>query len=319
MTAPHWNAVGKIVVRRLIQAVLAAGIVGTLCFFLARALPGDMAFRVAAGRYGADGVTSAASEAVRAELGLGKPAIEALAQWWGQLLHLDLGRSFINGKPVGSQVFHQLGYTIELAVAAIVLAVLIGLPLGLVASLRPGGGVDKATLALSVALRSLPPFLLGILLVTVFSLQLRLLPAAGYLEPRNLILPALTLALGLAAPLSRVARDSLAAARAAPYYAFARTKGLSGTRLMLRHGLRNAASAVVAYLGVQLIFLIEGVVVIEMLFSWPGIGHALVHAIFGRDVPVMQGVVLIMSLGFVALNTLVDLVGLAIDPRRRAT
>lgn len=319
MTGHDWNAVGKIVARRLIQAVVAAVIVGTLCFFLARALPGDMAFRIAAGRYGPDGVTSAASEAVRAELGLDKPAIEALAQWWGQLLRLDLGHSFINAKPVVGQVLHQLGYTVELAVVAIVLAALIGLPLGLIASLRPGGFADKATLALSVALRCLPPFLLGIVLVIVFSLQMQLLPAAGYVEHRNLILPALTLALGLAAPLSRVARDSLAAVCAAPYYAFARTKGLTGPRLLLRHGLRNAAGAVVAYVGVQLIFLIEGVVVIETLFSWPGIGHALVHAIFGRDVPIMQGVVLVMSLGFVTLNGVLDLIGLAIDPRRRAS
>jgi peptide/nickel transport system permease protein len=308
----------RIVFRRVIQAMLAALVVGTLCFFMVRALPGDLAFRVAAGRYGSDGVTIAASEAVRAELGLDKPALQALMSWWGQLLQFDLGRSFINGKPVWGQLLYQLGYTVELALAAIVLGILFGLPLGVAASFKPGGWIDRAGLALSVALRSLPPFLTGILLIILFSLQLRLLPAAGFAEPANIVLPALTLALGLAAPLSRVTRDALASVRATPFYAYGRAKGLGEPEVLLRHGLRNAAGPVVAYIGVQLVFLIEGVVVIEMLFSWPGIGHALVHAIFGRDVPVIQGVALMMSLGFVLLNTAVDLAGLLIDPRTRS-
>jgi peptide/nickel transport system permease protein len=307
----------RIVVRRVVQALLAALAVGTLSFFMVHTLPGDMAFRIAAGRYGSDGVTIAASEAVRAELGLDQPALQALAGWWWQLLQFDLGRSFINGKPVWGQLIYQLGYTVELALAAIAFGALIGLPLGLAASLKPGGWIDRASLALSVALRSLPPFLMGVLLVILFSLQLRLLPAAGFVEPINIVLPALTLALGLAAPLSRVARDSLVAVRATPFYAYGRAKGLGDTQVLLRHGLRNAAGPIVAYLGVQLVFLIEGVVVIEMVFSWPGIGHALVHAIFGRDVPIIQGVALAMSLGFVLLNTLLDLAGLLIDPRSR--
>lgn len=306
-----------VLLRRAVQALLAAFAVGTLSFFMVRALPGDLAFRVAAGRYGSDGVTIAASEAVRAELGLDQPALQALAAWWGRLLHFDLGRSFINGKPVWGQVLFQLGYTVELALAAIALGLLIGLPLGFAASLKPGGWIDRASLALSVTLRSLPPFLTGVLLIILLSLQLRLLPAAGFAEPVNIVLPALTLALGLAAPVSRVARDSLAAVRRAPFYEYGRAKGLNEPHVFLRHGLRNAAGPIVAYLGVQFAFLIEGVVVVEMLFSWPGIGHALVHAVFGRDVPIIQGVALVMSLGFVLLNTLLDLAGLVIDPRTR--
>jgi peptide/nickel transport system permease protein len=313
------NATLRILTRRVLQALLVALAVGTLSFFMVHTLPGDMAFRVAAGRYGPDGVTIAASEAVRSELGLDQPMLQALMGWWERLLQFDLGRSFINGKPVWDQLMYQLGYTVELALAATALGVLIGLPLGLAASLKPGGWIDRTSLTLSVALRSLPPFLLGVLLVILFSLQLRMLPAAGFIEPINIVLPALTLALGLAAPLSRVARDALVAARATSFYSYGRTKGLSETDVLMRHGMRNAAGPVVAYLGVQLAFLIEGVVVIEMLFSWPGIGHALVHAIFGRDVPIIQGVTLIVSLGFVLLNTLVDLAGLLIDPRVRAS
>jgi peptide/nickel transport system permease protein len=314
---PTVSGPAKVLLRRLLQAALVALLIGTLSFFLMRALPGDIAFRVAAGRYGPDGVTTAAAEAVRAELGLDRPALAALAEWWDRLLRFDLGVSFINGKPVYQQLAYQLGYTVELALASVLLSAVIGLPLGVLASLRPGSLLDRTMLAVSVVLRSVPAFLLGIGLVIGLSIHLRWLPAAGYAEPRNLILPALTLALALAATTSRVARDTMVAVQATPYFAFARTKGLSDGEALVRHAFRNAAAPVVAYLGVQLAFLIEGVVVVEVLFAWPGLGHALVHAIFGRDVPIVQGVVLLLSMAFIALNTLVDLAVLAIDPRGR--
>ena len=142
---------------------------------------------------------------------------------------------------------------------------------------------------------------------------------AGFEGARELVLPALTLALGLAAPSSRVTRDATAAVVATAYFAFARWKGLSDRQALLRHGLRNAAVPVIAYLGMQLVWLIEGVVVVESLFAWPGVGHALVHAIFSRDIPMVQGTALVMGLIFVALNAAVDLLCVLVDPRRRAS
>lgn len=307
----------RIVAHRALQAAVVAILVGTVSFFLMRSLPGDLAFRVAAARYGPDMVTAAAAEAVRQELALDRPALEALLLWWRGLAQLDLGTSVASGNPVIAEVGHQMGQTARLAMAALGLSVLIGVPLGFLAGLYRGSPLDRATLAVSVLFRAVPPFLLGILLVMLFSLRLKVLPVAGFDESGSIVLPALTLALGLAALSSRVTRDAMAEVRGSAYFAFARTKGLRDGTALLRHGLRNAAVPVVAYVGIQLAFLIEGVVVVETLFAWPGIGHALIHALFGRDVPMIQGVVLAMSLAFVLLNTMVDLACAAIDPRRR--
>ena len=304
--------------RRLLQALLVALLVGTLCFFMTRMLPGDMAYRIAAGRYGYDMVTSAAADAVRHELGLDRPLLTALAEWWGRLLHADLGLSQVTGRPVLREIAEQLAPTLKLSLLALGMSVLIGPTLGVLAGLHPGGWLDRATLALSVLLRALPSFLLGLVLVLIFSVQMGALPAAGHDDHGSIMLPALTLALGLAAVSSRVARDAMAAVRSAPYFAFALTKGLSLQQALLRHGLRNVAAPVVAYLGVQLVYLIEGVVLVETIFAWPGIGHALVHAIFGRDVPMIQGAALILGLLFVIFNSLIDVACALIDPRRRA-
>jgi peptide/nickel transport system permease protein len=308
----------RAILNRLIQASLVAFMVGLICFVMTRSLPGDLAYRIAAGRYGYDVVDSAAAAKVAAELDLGKPAILALFDWMADLLRFDLGTSLVTGKPVIEEIGMQLGHTLELALAAIVLSLFIGPPLGILAGLRPGGVVDRLLMLVSTGLRALPQFVVGLILIIVFGLTLDLLPAAGHTHGAHLVLPALTLALGLAAVSNRVARDAMVAVSRSPYYAFGRTKGLSEWQVFSRHGLRNVAVPIVTYLGVQLVYLVEGVVVVETLFAWPGIGHALVHAIFGRDVPMIQGTALVMGLMFVALNAQVDLFCHGIDPRRRS-
>ncbi len=315
---PAARLIARVLLQRGVQAAVVAALVGSLSFLMMRLLPGDMAFRIAAGRYGYDMVTAQAADAVRAELALDQPWFDGLLAWWSRLLHLDLGTSTVTGAPVAAEIAHQLGHTLGLALAALAVSTLIALPLGFAAGSRAGGHTDRITLALSVLLRALPPFVLGMLLVLAFAVELDWLPAGGHGEHGSWIAPALTLGLGLAATAMRVARDAMAGVVAAPYWLFARTKGLTDRVAMARHGVRNAAVPVVAYLGVQLVYLLEGVVVVETLFAWPGIGHALVHAIFGRDVPMTQGTALTMGLLFVVLNAAVDLACMAIDPRLRA-
>ena len=196
---------------------------------------------------------------------------------------------------------------------------MIGLPLGLVSGLRAGSGLDRLALIGAVALRALPPFVLGLVLMLVFSIRLEWLPPAGYGTWREMALPSLTLALGLAAVSSRVARDAVAAIGATTYYRFARLKGLPERAVLVRHGLRNAAIQVVTYLGLQAVYLFEGVVVVESLFAYPGIGHALVHAVIARNVPMVQGAALVMGLMFVLLNLGVDLLCRLLDPRLGVT
>ncbi|UMY16132.1 ABC transporter permease [Methylobacterium organophilum] len=305
----------RLLLGRLVQAVLVALVVGGLCFALVRVLPGDAAFRIAADRYGPDALTGQAAEAVRQELGLDRPWPELLLRWFGELARGHLGNSLVSGESVSEELASQLGPSLWLAACTLILSLLIGLPLGLVSGLRAGSGLDRLALIGAVALRALPPFVLGLMLMLVFSIRLEWLPPAGYGTWREMALPSLTLALGLAAVSSRVARDAVAEVGATTYYRFARLKGLPEGAVLVRHGLRNAAIPVVTYLGLQAVYLIEGVVVVESLFAYPGIGHALVHAVIARDVPMVQGAALVMGLMFVLLNLGVDLLCRLLDPR----
>jgi ABC-type dipeptide/oligopeptide/nickel transport system permease component len=311
------GGLGRALVGRLLQAFGVALLVGILCFLLAEALPGDQAFRIAAARYGEDMVSGIAADAVRAELGLDRSAWLRLGAWLLDIARLDLGVSLVSGESVFEELFHQLGATIGLSLAALALSALIGPPMGVVFAMRAGKPSDAIGTAAAAALRALPSFAVGIALMVVFASWLALVPAAGYDQPQSWLLPAATLALGLAATSSIVSRHATLAALRSSQIAFARTKGLGEFDVVRRHAVRNAAAPVVAYLGVQLVYLVEGVVVVESLFAWPGIGHALVHAVISRDIPMLQGTALAMGLLFVLLNAGVDFACRAIDPRVR--
>ncbi|MCG8360623.1 MAG: ABC transporter permease, partial [Kiloniellales bacterium] len=261
---------------------------------------------------------AAAAEAVRAELGLDRHWTAKLFAWLGALAQFDLGRSLVYGSPVIDEIAVQLGYSLLLAAGAVITSLLVAIPLGITAGLKPGGVVDRVTLAVSILVRAIPAFALGVVLVLVFAVQLKLLPVAGFRGPEHLVLPSLTLGLGLAAVSNRVVRDAVVDAMSAEWQLFARTKGLSTRLTVLRHVLRNASLPVVTYVGVQMAYMIEGVVIVETVFAWPGIGHALVHAIFARDIAMVQGTALTLGLIYVALNLAIDLACRGIDPRTRS-
>lgn len=308
---------GAVLARRGAQAVGVALLVSVLCFLVVRRLPGDAAYRIAAGRYGFDLVDEETADAVRAELGLDRPAWQQLGSWLLDLVQLDLGRSLVTSRPVAQEVGYYLLGTLQLAGLALALAVVVGATAGALAARRPGGLLDRATTAWVAAVRAVPPFLLGLLLVVVVSAQLKLLPAVGHGDAASIVLPAATLAAGLSGLVARVTRDAVVEVRASPYVQFAHTKGLAERWVTLRHVVRNAAVVLVPYLGVQAVILVEGVVVVESLFSWQGLGHALVHAVFWRDVPVLQATGLVLALLVVAVNTVVDVTVLRLDPRPR--
>ncbi|AMO55086.1 ABC transporter permease [Endozoicomonas montiporae] len=307
----------QILLRRAAQAAFVAWGVGTLTFIMMRLLPGDFAYRIAAGRYGYDYVSQAAAEAVRADLGLDRPAIVQYLEWLLNLLRFNLGDSLVSENPVTQELAHQLGSSLELAVFASFFALLIAVPVGLYAGRHAGGAGDRLSLMVSVILRAQPVFVIGLLMVLAFSLKLGWFPVAGFGSSEYLILPALSLALTLAAISSRMIRNSTCDVLASPFYRFARFKGLTEQQAFTHHASPNIALPVVAFVSIQAINLIEGIVMIESLFSWPGIGHALAHAIFARDVPMIQGAALVMGLIFVAINTVADLIVFKLDPRQR--
>lgn len=299
---------------RLAQAAMVAVLVGILSFLMMRVLPGDMIFRIAAARFGYDNVTAENAELVRAQIG--DPAgIGAFFSWIGGLFQGDLGISLVSGEAVSAEIAHQFGATAELAGVAVLLSLIIGPPLGIWAGLHPGSLLDRFSVLLAAVLKAVPQFLLGLVLIVILATGFRLLPAAGYGKAEHFILPALTLALGLAAVTMRVTREAVLQARRSEWWRFARLKGLSERQTLRLHGLRHVAVPVITLIAAQFVALMEGVVVVETIFGWPGIGHALVHAVFHRDVPMVQGTALIMGLAFVLVNAAADVAARWLDPR----
>jgi peptide/nickel transport system permease protein len=301
--------------RLLFRALMVAGVVGILSFVMMRTLPGDAAYRIAAARYGYDMVDTAAAQAVRTELGLDQSAWVQLLEWLSQLVQGNLGRSLVSGEPVWDELVHQLGHTIALAWSAWSLALVLGLCGGIVIAVVRRPWLERLGLVLALTLRACPSFVVGLLLASWLAVYANVLPAAGHGGVEFFVLPTLTLALGLAAGLSMVTQQTLQQVMASPWVQFASTKGLRRPVVVARHVLRNAAVPVTAYAGTQLVLLIEGVVVVESFFAWPGVGHALVHALIARDIPMVQGAALCMGGMFVLLSALVDALCWLLDPR----
>lgn len=301
--------------RLLLQVVFVLLAVGTLCFVMAESLPGDSAYRIAAGRYGYDVVNTEIAEAVRAELGLDRPAYVRWADWLVQMVQGDLGRSMVLGDKVTDLIAFQLGHTLWLSLVAWLMALALGLTLGIWTALRPEGWLRWTIDQLNTVLRASPSFLLGVVLSTILAVELDWLPVAGHEDADHVLLPALTLALALCPGFTQVVRDAALKLLRSDAFEFVQVKGLPLRAALWRHALPQVLLATLAYAGVQLVLLVEGMVVVETLFAWPGIGHALVHAIIARDVPMIQGTALTMALLFVLLSGAVDLLLHALDPR----
>lgn len=302
---------------RLAQAGMVAILVGILSFLMMSTLPGDMIYRIAGARFGYDNVTAENAEIIRAQLG-DPSSITAFASWITGLFRGDLGVSLVTGEAISAEIAHQFGATAQLAAVAIALSILIGPPLGLWAGLNPGSLLDRTVVTLAAVFKSIPQFLLGLVLIVVVAIGMGLLPAAGHGEVRHMVLPGVTLALGLSASTTRITREAVVQARGSEWWRFARWKGLSDRQVMLRHGLRHVSVPLVTLIAAQFVALMEGIVVVETIFGWPGIGHALVHAVFHRDVPMVQGTALVMGLSFVLVNALADIAARILDPREVA-
>lgn len=305
----------KILRTFVLQILLVVFVVGSLTFVITHMLPGDMSYRIAAGRYGYDMVDGSAAELVRQEMGLDQPIVTSYLNWLVDLATWDLGVSLVSGSPITSILAHEFGNTLSLALVAIMVTAILGPALGIFITLSKSKFAEGIAVTMAVATRSVPAYVIGIILIVLLSVQLGLLPAAGCSSAVHYILPALTLAIPLSAVSCRLTSESLKTVMASDYYEFSQLKGLNALQSLVRHGLRNMAIPVIAFHGVQLIYLVEGLVIVETLFAWPGIGHSMVHAVFSRDVPMIQGTAMALALTFVCLNTLLDIVYRLIDPR----
>lgn len=301
---------------RLWQALITGWLLATLCFALTHALPGDVALRVAAARIGDDRVTAEAAERIRQEEGLGLSVLTQYGTWMMRLAQGDLGRSLVTGTPVLAEITNHGRYTLVLGTVGWLLSYLIALPLGFWAGCWPGGVVDRLSMGFAVVLASLPTFLVGIGLISAFALTLHWLPPAGFKTGAHMVLPALTLALGLAAYSMRIVRNAVVEVRQAFYLTFARIRGHSSVGAFLHHGVRNAAIPIVTFAALQFAYLVDGFVIVETLFNYPGLGDLLVRSLLARDVPVVVGAALLIGWTYALINLAADLACLKLDPRR---
>jgi peptide/nickel transport system permease protein len=298
--------------RRLAALLPVALGVATLTFALIHLVPGDPVVAML-------GETAAPADiaGMRHQLGLDRRLWEQYAAFLGGLAVGDLGESISYREPVARLIVERFPATLELAAAGLIVAVLVAVPLGLIAGARPGGPGDLAAMGFAIAGISIPHIYLGPLLMIVFSLDLRWLPLTGRGGFAHLVLPAVTLGTALAAILARMLRQSLIQVGKSDYIRTARAKGLTATGALVAHGMRNALTPLVTVLGLQLGALLTGALITEVIFSWPGLGRLLISAISLRDYPLVEGCVLTFALTYVVVNALTDLVYGLIDPRVR--
>jgi peptide/nickel transport system permease protein len=297
--------------RRLIGVLPVLWGVATLVFVVMRLLPGDpAALMLSEG----GGSVEAIAE-LRAELGLDAPLLVQYAQYLLRLLRGDLGTSLFTHRPVVTTIAEQLPSTIELAIAAMLVAISLGTVLGMVAAVRRGTWLDTLATMISVTGVSIPIFWSALLLIWLFSLELSLLPATGQGGFAYLIMPALVLGFASSGAIARLVRGSLLEVFDQDYINTARAKGLRERTLLVRHALKNALIPVITIIGLQFGFLLGGTVVTETIFSRPGIGRLLVNAILWKDFPVVQGVVLLAALVYTLVNLTIDIAYAYLDPR----
>lgn len=256
--------------------------------------------------------------ATRRALGFDRPLHEQFVSYVTRAAQGDLGVSLRSNRPVATLIRERLPATVELTLAALLIAVAIAVPAGIVSAVRRGSLVDRVAMVGAVAGQAMPIFWLALLLITLFGVYLRWLPVFGRGSLAHLVLPAVSLSTVILGRLARLVRSSMLEVLGQDYVRTARAKGVAETRVLAAHALKNAAIPIVTLLGLQFAQLLGGAVVTETIFAWPGIGRLVVEAIFNRDFPVVQGVVLVVSLIFVTVNLLVDLAYAALDPRVRS-
>ena len=301
--------------RRLVHLVILMFGITLVTFFLLRLIPGDPALAILGSSY-----THARAVAIDSTLGLNRPIWSQYALFMGRLLHGNLGFSFFYGESATTVIGQHIAPTVFLIIYSAVLAAVISFPIGFVSGLRRGGVVDQSSRVFFTLSFAMPAFWLGIILILIFSVHVHAFPLSGFGRGFTghvyyLFLPALTIALGFSTVLVRSLRAATIGTLQAEFIDTARMKGIRWSRVLWRHVFRNAILAVVAVYGVNLAYLVSTTVLVENVFSLPGLGTLLVSSVSSRDYPVVQGVTLLFAVLIVAINLVTDITQAALDPR----
>ena len=300
------------VLKRLLSAFPVLFGISLLLFFMLRMLPGDPAQVLAGQMASPEDITL-----IRHQLGLDRPIFVQYGIFLSRLARLDLGRSARTQSPVIKEVWARLPNTMVLAVAAITLACLFGIPAGIISASRPYTWIDYLFTSMALFGISMPVFWLGLMLVVIFSVVLHWLPAGGTGSWKHIILPSFTLAAFVVAFITRMTRASMMEALSQDYTTTARSKGLKERVVIVKHALKNALIPIITVVGLQFGLLLGGAVLTETVFAWPGVGRLIVDSILARDYPVIQGTILIFGLLYILVNLVVDIIYAFIDPRIR--
>jgi peptide/nickel transport system permease protein len=303
-----------LVIARLYQAVFVVFGVSAVVFFVIHLTGGD----IAAGML-PDWATEEQVQQFRHEMGLDLPIHEQYLQWLGGVVHGDFGTSFRNDLPAMELITERIPATAQLATLAEIVALSVAIPLGILAAVHRGSWWDRACMALALVGQSVPHFWLGLMLILIVAVQARLLPVSGRDSASSIILPALTLATGPLAQMARLSRSGMLEMLGQDYVRTARAKGLAERIVVSRHALRNALLPLLTVAGLELGALLNGSVVVESVFAWPGVGRVLVTALQQGDIPVVEAGVFVIAGVYIAVNLIVDLLYAVIDPRVRYT
>jgi peptide/nickel transport system permease protein len=310
----------RFLLSRLLSTVPVLALVALFVFLLLRLTPGDPAAVIAG-----DTATAAQVAEIRTKLGLDQPIVRQFAIWSGRALTGDFGESFFFKRTVSALILQRLEPTLALAASTLLLAVLVALPLGVIAAWRHGGWLDRGLMGFSVLGFSVPVFVIGYLLIYLFAVKLGWLPVQGYNRigdglgawASHLMLPSLTLSVIYIALIARMTRASVIDVLGEDYIRTARAKGVANLAILVHHALRNAAIPIITVIGLGVALLIGGVVVTESVYNIPGLGRLTVEAVLARDYPVIQAVILLFSFAYVLINLAIDLAYSAFDPRIR--
>jgi peptide/nickel transport system permease protein len=305
------GALWLFIARRIGQAVVVLFCVATVAFLVVR-MAGDPVKAMLP-----ENATLAQEQALRHLLGLDKPLIEQYTSYLWGLLHLDFGQSLFFHEPALDIILGRLPATLQLSAAALVFALVVSIPAGIISAVRRGRATDSSVMGVVLIGQSTPAFFVGIVLILVFSVELKWLPASGIGGFSHLILPAITLGLYSMAMIARLLRSSLIDVLSEDHIRTARAKGLSPSKVILTNGLRNASLPVVTIVGLEIGSLHGGAILTETVFSWPGVGRLTVEAVTNRDYPLMQATVLFLAVVFVVVNLVVDILYAFLDPRVR--
>jgi peptide/nickel transport system permease protein len=310
----------KLIARRLALGIVTLLVVSVLIFASTEILPGDVATAILG-----QSATPETVAAIRRDLGLDRPAPVRYAQWLGGFVRGDLGRSLANNQPIAEQIGQRLGHTLFLAGIAALIAVPLAVGLGILAAIRRESWLDRTISILTLSTISVPEFFVGYVLIILLAVQFQVFPSLATITPEMglldalyvVALPALTLTLVVVAHMMRMTRAAVIDVLSAPYVEMARLKGLPERQVVLRHALPNAIGPIATVVALNLAYLVVGVVVVEVVFVYPGMGQYMVDAVTKRDVPAVQACTMVFALTYVALNLVADLLGIVSNPRLR--